>query len=182
MEIFIKILFCFLVGTSLQQDLIARADAYFAPHDDIRSLFLHRIESEQKSIYGAVYMFTDQKIAQAFVDAFQRGVDVQIILDQISMGSRAGKGLFLKQHGVPIFIHKTEYYNPYTMPLMHNKFFIFGKNRENSSVLWTGSWNCTLGGSQRNDENVVVLDDGKVIDLFFKNFIRLKTRIKQADA
>jgi phosphatidylserine/phosphatidylglycerophosphate/cardiolipin synthase-like enzyme len=150
--------------------------AFFAPIDNLTVLLIERIVAEKKSIYGAVYMLTDKKISQALIDAKKRGVDVQIIIDQISMCS-CGKGKFLQEAGVPVFVHRTQEFNPYTMPLMHHKFFVFGCNTDNKALLWTGSWNCTVRGTQHNDENVILVDDLGAIQQYLNMFEQLKKRL-----
>ncbi len=168
-----------LIIFSLQiSSSFALCKAYFTPQDDVTALCIAMIDAEQKSIHGAIYMFTDKKVAQALVNAKKRGVDVQIILDQISMVT-CGKGTFLQENGVPVFVHRTQGYNPYTMALMHHKFFIFGSNQDNKSWLWTGSWNCTLRASAHNDENVIVLDDELVIATYLDSFKRLQARLNE---
>jgi len=147
--------------------------AFFAPVNNLTTLFLAKIAAEQKSIHGAIYMLTDKKIAQAFVDAKRRGIDVQLIIDQASMGS-CGKGKMLQEGGVPVFVHRTQEFNSYTTPLMHNKFFVFGSNEENKSLVWTGSWNCTVRGTLHNNENVILLDDQLVIQQYLDTFFSLK--------
>ena len=128
------------------------------------------VECEQKSIFGAVYMFTDKKIAQALINAKKRGVDVQIVVDQISMMSY-GKGKYLQEQGIPVFVHASENCNPYTMSLMHHKFFIFGLQKDlDCSLVWTGSWNCTVKGSLHNNENVIITDDPDIFTLYCQQF------------
>jgi phosphatidylserine/phosphatidylglycerophosphate/cardiolipin synthase-like enzyme len=155
---------------------LAFCQAFFTPQDDLTSLFIAMVDAEQKSIHGAMYMFTDKKIAQALVNAKKRGVNVQIILDQISMIS-CGKGKFLQENGVPVFVHRTQEFNPYTMALMHHKFFVFGCNKDKKSLLWTGSWNCTLRATQHNDENVIVLDDELVVKSYLDSFLKLQNKL-----
>jgi phosphatidylserine/phosphatidylglycerophosphate/cardiolipin synthase-like enzyme len=150
--------------------------AYFTPQDDITAILIKFIDEEHRSIYGAMYMFTDKKVALALVNAQKRGIDVQIILDQISMAS-FGKGKFLQENNIPVYIHKTEEFNPYTMALMHHKFFIFGSNKDQKALLWTGSWNCTVRATQYNDENVIVLDDEVVIKSYINQFLRLQNNL-----
>jgi len=180
MEIFIKrcvfaLLFCFHVSYGL-----AVCQAFFAPDDNLTSLFITHIDAEQKSIYGAIYMLTDKKIAQALVNAKKRGVDVQLIIDQASMGS-CGKGRFLQEQGVPVVVHSTLYFNSYTTPLMHHKFFIFSCNKDDVSLLWTGSWNCTVRGTKQNDENVIILDDAVTIQKFYDQFFLMQDRLLAVD-
>lgn len=176
MEVFVKrrwlqVIFSVQVSYSL-----ALCQAFFTPHDDLTSIFISMVNAEQKSIHGAIYMFTDKKIAQALINAKKRGVDVQIIIDQISMSSY-GKGKFLQENNVPVYVHRTEEFNPYTMALMHHKFFIFESNKENRSFLWTGSWNCTLRATTYNDENVILLDDELIIKQYQNCFQKLLDRL-----
>ncbi len=175
MEIFIKRRWLLIL--SLQVSFVLGVpQVFFTPQDNLTSIFISMIEAEQKSIHGAIYMFTDKKIAQALINAKDRGVDVQIILDQISM-SGCGKGRLLQDNGVSIFVHRTEEFHPYTMALMHHKFFIFGLNKDDKSLLWTGSWNCTLRATARNDENVLVLDDQSIIQYYQDYFQKLLSRL-----
>ena len=180
MEIFIKrwygILFL-VMHTSMS---LALCQAFFTPQDDLTALCIAMIDAEKKSIHGAVYMFTDKKVAQALINAKKRGVQVEMILDQISMTS-CGKGKLLQENGVPVFVHRTEFFNAYTMALMHHKFFVFGCNKDNQSFLWTGSWNCTMRATAHNEENVIVLDDQQIVAQYLANFFRLKDRLLSGD-
>jgi len=157
-------------------DIDALCKAYFTPKDNLTSLFITMIDAEQESIRGAVYMFTDKKIAQALINAHKRGVKILIILDQISM-SATGKGKLLQEHGVPVMVHRTFEFNPYTMALMHHKFFIFGSNIDQKSWLWTGSWNCTVRATEHNDENVLLMDDDDIIAQYCHCFDLLQVRV-----
>ncbi len=53
------------------------ARAFFSPDDDVQSLLISLINAETKSIRLAIYMMTDQAIAQALVQAAERGVQVE---------------------------------------------------------------------------------------------------------
>ncbi|MFA5999327.1 MAG: phospholipase D-like domain-containing protein [Candidatus Babeliales bacterium] len=155
------------------------SQVFFTPRDDIRSQLIKLIKEERKSIDCAIYMFTDKTIAQALVDAYVRGVKVRIVLDQISMGERYGKGSFLQKNGVIVFVHTTPLsFNAFTTPIMHNKFFIFGLNEKtNKGLLWTGSFNCTASASNLHDENVIVTDDVSAIQEYQQCFLQLVNRI-----
>jgi len=179
MEIFMKryiLLFLCLVYGAYNFGLCT---AFFAPNDNLTALLIESIQAEKKSIYAAVYMFTDKKIAQSLIDAQKRGVDVQVVIDQISMSSY-GKGKFLQDNGITVFIHKTQEFNQYCTPLMHHKFFVFGFNKNDQSLVWTGSWNCTVRGTKCNDENVLVLDDQSIVQAYLQAFELLKNRILKA--
>jgi len=157
----------------------ALCQVYFTPQDNLTSIFVDMINAEKKSIHGAMYMFTDKKVTQALINAKNRGVEILLILDQISMAS-CGKGKVLQEGGVSVIVHRTESFNPYTMALMHHKFFIFGCNKDDKSLIWTGSWNCTVRGTQYNDENVIVLDDELVIKSYSDCFLKLQNKLTES--
>lgn len=176
MEIFIKrflliIFFCAQPFLSL-----ALCQAFFTPQDNVTELCIKMIDEEEKSILGAIYTFTDKKIAQAIINAKNRGVEVLLILDQISM-TTCGKGKFLIENGVPVVVHTTEEFNPYTTALMHHKFFIFGLNLDKKSYLWTGSWNCTLRATKYNQENILICDEPEIIKQYTDNFYRMRNNL-----
>src|SRR3990167_8141272 len=85
LEVFMKhkIMQTILCIYFLSVQTIAFSKAFFTPGHDLTKIFLERIDAEKKSIYGAMYMFTDKKIAQALIGAKKRGIDVQMVIDQI---------------------------------------------------------------------------------------------------
>ncbi len=118
---FIVILLCYAVN-----GIFPWSAVLFRPRDDIKAYLIRMIKEERKSIDGAMYMLTDKDVAQALVDAYVRGVKVRLVLDQISMGEKYGKGLFLQQSGIEVFVHAVPNINVFLLPIMHHKFFIFG--------------------------------------------------------
>lgn len=176
MEIFIKRYFIIIVFFMQSSLSLAFCQAFFTPQDDLTALLIKMIDGEEKCIFGAMYMFTDKKIAQAIINAKNRGVEVILILDQISMAA-CGKGKLLQDQGILVLVHKTEGFNPYTIPLMHHKFFIFGCNRHKKAWVWTGSWNCTLRATQHNDENVLVLDEPAIVTQYLEHFYHLQQKL-----
>lgn len=160
--------------------LLTFTQVYFTPRDDIRSHLIQTINEERKSVDGAVYMLTDKTIAQALADAFVRGVKVRLVLDQISMGERYGKGLWLAARGIAIFVHTAASINQFLLPLMHHKFFVFGWNaRTQSSLAWSGSFNCTASASTIHDENVFITSDSFVIAQYRECFSMLLQKLQK---
>jgi len=53
---------------------------------------------------------------------------------------------------------------------MHNKFAII-----DNRILLTGSYNWTFSANNRNDENLMVIDDPELIEIFQNQFINLWT-------
>lgn len=154
---------------------------YFRPRDDIKAKLIELINQERLSIDCAVYMFSEKSIADALLSAHVRGVKVRIVVDQISMGEKYGKGMYLRNNGIEVVVHAADSINAFLMPLMHHKFFIFGRNVEiNKSLLWTGSYNCTSSASRLHDENVIVVDDVGAIQQYRQCFEKLLQRLTTA--
>ena len=154
------------------------SQVYFTPRDDIKAQLIRLISEERVSIHGAMYMLTDKSVAQALAEAYVRGVKIYLVLDQISMGEKYGKGLFLQNSGIVVAVHKTAGGNAFSMPIMHHKFFIFGCNsRLRTSILWTGSFNCTASAARMHDENVICTDDAHAISEYKQCFKLLVLRL-----
>lgn len=170
--------YLFAIGLLHAFSLSSLCLVYFTPRDDIKASLVELIKAERKSIDAAMYMFTDKVVAQALIDAYVRGVQVRVVLDQISMSEKFGKGLLLQKNGVSVFVHRTSQANPFSMPIMHNKFVIFGFNDlYKKPLLWTGSFNCTVSAATLHDENVIVVDDVCAIAEYQTCFKQLIARL-----
>ncbi|MFH1831705.1 MAG: phospholipase D-like domain-containing protein [bacterium] len=144
----------------------------FSPKDHPATMLISMINGAQKKIHAAVYMITDKHIADALINAKKRGVDVQVVTDKISVDSSYGKGAYMRGNGVQVFeyhSHDTSKGFGGSEPLMHNKFAII------DGTTWTGSFNWTKS-AQRNQENVIILDDKDVGEKYDARFFELKTQ------
>lgn len=152
----------------------------FSPDDQIQKILLHLIGVEKESIRLTAYSFTDGQVAQALMDAHDRGVNVQIIADPGCMLDRFGKIPLLKEHEIMVFVYNPDHLSKdkktLVSSIMHNKFIIFGKNISGKSIIWTGSFNWTKAAHKRNQENVVILDDKHCVDKYLQQFEILKAR------
>ena len=119
----------------------------FSPRQGATELVVHTIDKAQQSIRVAAYSFTSHPIADALVEAQQRGVDVEVVLDK-SQRKRSLAG-FLKESGVPVRINSN-------YAIMHNKFMII-----DGKTLELGSFNYTRSAEEKNAENVLVLHSKK---------------------
>jgi len=115
----------------------------FSPRQGATELVVSTIDKARQSVRVAAYSFTSHSIADALVQAHQRGVDVEVVLDK-SQRKRSLAG-FLKENGVPVRINSH-------YAIMHNKFMII-----DGKVLELGSFNYTKSAEEKNAENVLVL-------------------------
>lgn len=160
--------------------LFSLCKMFYRPRDDLRSELIHLIEQERQYICCAVYMISDKAIAKALVDAYVRGVRVQVIVDQLSMGEKFGKGQYLQEAGIPLQCHTAQAINAFVKPIMHHKFFIFGKNIEyGKTLVWTGSYNCSASASIFHDENALLIDDAEAIKDYQQCFAQLWKKLRE---
>ncbi|MCB9493317.1 MAG: DUF1669 domain-containing protein [Epsilonproteobacteria bacterium] len=143
----------------------------FSPRDDVSTKLIELIKHAQTSIDVAVYMLTAKPLAQALIDAHNRGVKVTVIVDPISC-DKFGKGDFLAENNVVVKVfdqskaHKNFFGSDDV--LMHHKFAIF-----DNTVVWTGSFNWTKSANEKHRENVIVTDDKNIITDYRKEFAQL---------
>jgi phosphatidylserine/phosphatidylglycerophosphate/cardiolipin synthase-like enzyme len=152
-------------------------EAYFSPDDDLQQKLIDYIKHEQQGIKLAIFSFTDKEIADALIDAHKRGVTIEVVADAGLLADRFGKIACLQESGIKIYLYDPSQAHRDIKTLshiMHNKFVLFQKNRENRPLIWTGSYNFTRSARLSNRENVVVLDNPGIITKFDRQFDGLK--------
>lgn len=134
----------------------------FSPHQGGTALIVRTIDEAQKSVRVAAYTFTSRTIAEALADAHQRGVNVQVVLNESQRKSRSSVAGWLADNGIPV-----RFNNHYA--IMHDKFIII-----DDITLETGSFNFTKAAETRNAENVLVIhDDPKAVADYTKQWEKL---------
>lgn len=171
------ILLFLLRGTFLFAETPA-CEVYFSPKDHLAERLIQLIDQEKKSIRVAVYCMTHAGIAKALVNARERGVDVEVIVDPFSVKARSCVHRIFKAN-IPLFV-----WDPSLSlqgktfkggkkrqkdPIMHDKFCVFGEK-----FVWTGSFNFTHDGSLRNEENAVLIESSDVAKKYMQHFSELK--------
>jgi phosphatidylserine/phosphatidylglycerophosphate/cardiolipin synthase-like enzyme len=162
---------------SLEKEPIVNYQVLFSPEDHVADQLISLIQKEQTSIKAAIYCLTHRGIGKALIEAHERGVCVEVIIDPYSIKSRSP---VKKMHeaNLPIFV-----WNPSTFiiedkngkkvkkqrSLMHDKFCVFG-----NKLVWTGSFNFTFEGTHSNRENVIVFENKEIAARYLEEFEHLK--------
>jgi len=110
-----------------------------------------------------MYVFTDKELALPLINAKKRGVKVRVYLDRSQIESSYSVSRLLVQKGIKTRISTNNY-------IMHNKFAII-----DNRILLTGSYNWTFSANHRNDENLMVIYDPEIIEIFQNQFVNLWT-------
>lgn len=148
-------------------------EIYFSPEDHVADHLISHIRNEQESIRIAVYCLMHTGIAKAISDAFDRGVDVELIIDPFSIKSRSPVARMVEK-GIPIYVWHSvpgalEKNAQKNRALMHDKFCVFG-----SDCVWTGSFNFTRDAALNHRENVVILEGEDVASAYLNEFEAIK--------
>ncbi len=155
----------------LQETVIDKI--FFVPGNQRpKQLLLGLIQSEKSHISAALFRFTDKDIAQALVNAAERGVHVDLIVDQ---GCFTGnqKIAHIVAGKIPVYV----YSHPFS--IMHHKMFLFENALEGKHIVWHGSANATTSGLLKNEECISIREGTSLYQLFFEQFEGLKNRIMQ---
>jgi len=142
---------------------LAETEVYFSLYDNPQKEIIRNINQAQAFINIAMYIFTDKEIALPLINAQKRGVKVRVYLDKEQVDYKYSQSRFLVQKGIKTRITTNNY-------IMHHKFAII-----DNRLLLTGSYNWTFSANNRNDENLMVIDDPEVIEIFQNQFINLWT-------
>jgi len=140
---------------------LAKTEVYFSLYDNPQKEIIKNINQAESFINIAMYIFTDREIALPLVKAQERGVKVRLYLDKDQVDYKYNQSRFLVQKGIKTRISSNKY-------IMHNKFAII-----DNRLLLTGSYNWTFSANNRNDENLMVIDDPEIIKIFQNQFVNL---------
>jgi phosphatidylserine/phosphatidylglycerophosphate/cardiolipin synthase-like enzyme len=108
------------------------------------------IDQARLSVDVAAYSFNLWSIRDALIHAHQRGVVVRMVMESDNMDTQEVQQI--KDAGIPVIGDQHE-------GLMHNKFIVIDR-----SEVWTGSMNFTVGGTYRDNNNLICIRSSKVAE------------------
>jgi len=133
----------------------AKIENYFCPEDKCASRVIELIKNANSSIYFMSFSFTNEDIADALIN---KNVEIRGIFDSRQSLSKYSQFKRLQEFG----INAKKDLDKYTM---HHKVFII----DNETVA-TGSFNPTLAADTKNDENLLIIHDEEIANLFLMEF------------
>jgi phosphatidylserine/phosphatidylglycerophosphate/cardiolipin synthase-like enzyme len=146
-----------LTSPATARDLPA-IEACFTPGEDCTGVIVAQIETARREVLIQAYSFTSPQIAQALVQAKQRGVAVTVILDKSQRSERYSGADFLVHGGVPVRIDAAH-------AIAHNKVILV-----DGETVITGSFNFTKAAQQKNAENLLVIHDQALAGEYRRNW------------
>lgn len=137
----------------------------FTPPSGCGSLIAREIQKAQKTIHIQAYGLTSFAIINQLIDASRRGVKIRAILDSSNFSETKSVVSDLRNAGVEVMLDKIS-------GIAHNKIMILDGRR-----VITGSFNFTEAADRRNAENVLLIEDRNIANIYLENW---KKRLESA--
>ena len=134
---------------------------YFSPNGGCTDAILREIQAAQRSVYIQAYSFTSDPILQACKSAYQRGVQVLVVLDKSKENEEQQIADALEATGIPVYIDGHH-------AIAHNKIMLI-----DGRVVITGSFNFTVSAEKANAENLVIIRDRPEIYNLYEQNLRM---------
>jgi len=148
--------------TILEASLDTRLfDVSFSRTGDTSSILQHWISRANETIQLMVMLITQDELADALIDAHNRGIDIDIIIDDEWYYSSGSDYQEILDAGIDIRGDERG-------GLMHHKVMII-----DGYIIITGSYNWSASAEDSNDENIIILGSSTIADIYITEFDRL---------
>ncbi len=141
-------------------------DIYFSEvdagdsHPTLESRLVERLSIAVSRVDAALYHLDSTSIADAFIKAHRRGVQVRVVTETDNIDEDAIAQL--QEVGIPVADDGD------SGSYMHHKFIVIDEQ-----YVWTGSYNTTYNGAYRNKNNVIFIDSVPLAYNFTQEFREL---------
>jgi phosphatidylserine/phosphatidylglycerophosphate/cardiolipin synthase-like enzyme len=133
-------------------------EVYFSPQSGCTDAIIRELDKAKSTVLVQAYSFTSAPIAKTLLNAYKRGVKVEVILDKSQRTQQYSSATFLYNQGIPVKIDAQH-------AIAHNKVMII-----DGETVITGSFNFTKAAEENNAENLLVIHDRKLAERYTKNW------------
>jgi phosphatidylserine/phosphatidylglycerophosphate/cardiolipin synthase-like enzyme len=132
----------------------------FSPHGGCTEAIIGELHGAKSTVLVQAYSFTSAPIAKALLDAHNRRVKVEVLLDKSQAGKKGGysPATLLFNQGIPVKIDAAH-------AIAHNKVMVI-----DGKIVITGSFNFTRAAEEKNAENLLIIHDRRLAELYSKNW------------
>jgi phosphatidylserine/phosphatidylglycerophosphate/cardiolipin synthase-like enzyme len=136
----------------------AAVEVGFSPDDGIEGRLLQRLQDAESQILVLAFVLTSDSIAEALLQAHERGVEVRAVAEARQSGGAGSDVDRLRAAGLDLRLDT----NPANM---HHKVIVIDR-----STVIVGSYNFTQSAEHDNDENSLMIDDPGLAAQFVDQF------------
>ncbi len=145
------------------KDLSQGTEFFVTPNLDLLDSIVTEIDSAQKRVYVEVYIFTEKKIRDALIDAFKRGVEVKVLLE-----NNPYQAPYLNDKHYNTFQESgidVRWSDPLNYSLNHSKLLII----DNEAYVSTGNFSYSL--FKYNRDFLVKLENKEIVEKLRELFL-----------
>lgn len=159
-----------LVTTILTSSLCfgQNIEAYFSPFDDVDKVVLAELDKAQEEVILAHYNIRHQEILNKLVELKNRGISVKVVVDKKNAEKDYNIGDdYLEENGIEILRTKPVH-NYAKYAIMHLKASVIDQK-----TVMTGSYNWNNTATMSNDENMLIIRDERVAEIYRNEIIEI---------
>jgi phosphatidylserine/phosphatidylglycerophosphate/cardiolipin synthase-like enzyme len=132
-------------------------DVYFCPEDWCANKVLYALDTAQQSIDFMTFSFTHDKIGDLLIKKHKQGVVVRGVMER-TQNSQYSELRRLNESGIAVRWDTNK-------GNMHHKVFII-----DNSIVVTGSFNPSVNGDTKNDENMLIIESKELAQKYAAEF------------
>ncbi len=141
-------------------------ECYFSPSDNTNQKIIDAINTSDNDLEIETMLITRTDIANAIRDAKQRGVEVQIITNYVNDNTTTVNDILNQTLAEGKFV-----FDDNVAGILHNKLAIIDANFAASDPqVITGSHNWSNSANDKNDENILIIHNAEIANLYFQQF------------
>lgn len=142
---------------------LASTEVFFSPADSAKKRLVTAIHAAENSLDIATFQFTSVDVAEALVEAKNRGTRIRILADENESQKEQSILPFLQEEGLNVKYIKGRFGGG-----MHHSFVI-----ADSKAVFTGSYNLTEYSDKFNFENAIFTDEPRLVTKYQTQFDKL---------
>jgi phosphatidylserine/phosphatidylglycerophosphate/cardiolipin synthase-like enzyme len=146
----------------------APAHVFFSPNGGATKAVVRQIGEATREVLVEAYLFTSKPIQAALVNARNRGVEVEVILDGYEQKDHKHvTARVLKAGGVNVWLDNNH-------ACAHKKVIIIDRR-----TVITGSFNFTYAAEDKNAENLLIITSEELSALYTDNYLKHRRHSKK---
>ncbi|MEN8162558.1 MAG: phospholipase D-like domain-containing protein [Acidobacteriota bacterium] len=151
-----------------------KVEQYMSPQDGMPDPIVALMDSADTDMFFSIYSYTHDVVFNAMTDRFDAGVAVRGVCD--ADASEYGRYQDLADHGVDVVLDNVEQGG--LDQLLHHKYLMADPlSADSDPTVVTGSYNWTFTAATYKNENVLIIHDATIVNLFFQEWM---ARYKEA--
>ncbi len=143
-----------------------RVENYFSPSDNTNQKIIDAINTANNDLSIETMLITRSDLALTIEDAFNRGVDVNIITDNENDNTENVNNILSSFLSGAQFV-----FDDNINGILHNKLAIIdSKAPDSDPMVITGSHNWSNSANEKNDENTLIIHNAEIANIYFQQF------------